>query len=144
GVDRIDFLIEFLDLVVSTMGELIGGFRHFGCLIGVRRGFRDNKLAIMSIPLYYIRRDDARAFMTAVVHSFEQPTLIAGDLDADANATMSDIKYLIDVVYNDLIPIGGFEYVDINGDCEVNVVDVVALIDYILRAGPPPGSGCAE
>ena len=117
---------------------------YTGFPVGIRRGFAHNKLAFLTLPLYYIRLDDAREFMTAVVYSFEQPTLIPGDLDGDANATMNDIAYIINVMYRKLIPIGGYEYVDLNGDCEANVADVVVLIDYILHNGPEPATGCAE
>jgi hypothetical protein len=32
---------------------------------------------------------------------------------------------------------------DENGDCELNVTDVVYLLNYLFRGGPPPKQGCA-
>jgi hypothetical protein len=31
---------------------------------------------------------------------------------------------------------------DVNGNCEINIGDLVYLVDYMFTGGPPPVIGC--
>ncbi len=64
----------------------------------------------------------------------------SGDVNADGQATVSDLTYLVAFIFR-----GGpspvfLQPCDATGDCQVNVADITAFVKYLFRGGPEPQS----
>lgn len=69
------------------------------------------------------------------------PELIAGDANGSGEINVSDLLYLVDMVFR-----GGPDPVhlnaaDVDGDCVINNRDIVYLVDHVFMSGPPPVVG---
>ena len=112
--------------------------------VAVRRDYGGNKMALVGLPLYYMRLADAQAMITSFAAWFGLPPADPGDLNADGNVDALDIMYEVDIVFAGLFPPTGYAHADVNGDCVCNVLDIVYLIDYVFRGGAAPVVGCVR
>jgi aminopeptidase YwaD len=110
--------------------------------VGIRRTTGGAKLALISLPLYYMREADAKAMISALSAWFDLPPADPGDLNGDGSIDVLDLSNLVDVIFAGSFPGTGYNTADVNGDCEVNVLDLVYMIDYLFRGGPAPLAGC--
>ncbi|MBI3871872.1 MAG: hypothetical protein HY304_02210 [candidate division Zixibacteria bacterium] len=102
----------------------------------------DHPAAAFSFPLSYIREDLARRAILAVLGQLGWSTPIAGDANNDGRVDAADCLRLMNCLFRGAA-LRNLTHVDLNGDCEVNVVDLAILIDYTLHAGVLLESGCA-
>ncbi len=113
--------------------------------VAVRRDSGTNKFALIGLPLYFIRNQDAIALITklndwfGIAHGGSY-----GDLNGDNAVDISDIILLISAAFQGETPPGGMASADLNGDCKVDVMDVIYLIDHVFSGGAAPGPGCAS
>ncbi len=110
--------------------------------VGVRRNYGGNKMALVGLPLYYMRNADAQAMIGALATWFDLPAADPGDLNADGEVNLVDLMIEVDVVFSGMFPPTGYRNADVNGSCVCNVLDVVYLIDFVYRGGPAPVEGC--
>lgn len=69
---------------------------------------------------------------------------LPGDVNYDGNVNLSDVFHFIDyILFNGPLPVS-MRSTDVNADCFINVVDLVFLINNLLRGGSPPQPGCVE
>jgi hypothetical protein len=81
-----------------------------GQILGVRRQNNDSKFAFLSLPTYYLVNSDVQALIAAMLSWFESGP------PCDCSATG-----------------------DCNDDGTINPIDIVYMINYVLRMiGPPP------
>jgi hypothetical protein len=110
--------------------------------VGIRRSTGGAKLALVGLPLYYMREADAQAMIGALATWFDLPPADPGDLNGDGAIDVLDLSNLVDVIFAGSFPGTGYNSADVNGDCEVNVLDLVYMIDHLFRGGPAPLAGC--
>lgn len=112
--------------------------------VAVRRDAGTYKMALIGLPLYFIRNQDAIALVTALNNWFGiahgSPM---GDLNGDNVVDVLDVIELIAAAFQGGTPPSGIADADVNGDCLVDVMDVIYLIDHVFIGGPAPGPGCA-
>ena len=66
-----------------------------------------------------------------------------GDLNADGNATLADIIYLVNFLFGKgPAPVDPMVE-DLNCDAHTTMVDIVELINYVLRSGTAPCNSCS-
>ncbi len=111
-------------------------------IVCVRRNTGIGKVALMSLPLYYLREADAKALIASFANWFGAEPPDPGDIYVDGVVDIVDVLTLIDVVFVGDSPPAGYAHADVNATCTVNVLDVVYLIDYVFRGGPAPVMGC--
>jgi hypothetical protein len=111
--------------------------------VAVRRNNGGTKAVLIGLPLYYMREADAQAMVSALTAWFD---LVAapGDLDASGFVDVVDVLGLADAVFVGTFPSPGYNCADVNADCQVTVLDLVYLIDYVFRGGPDPLEGCVN
>ena len=112
--------------------------------VAVRRDYGGNKMALVGLPLYYMRHADAQMMIGAFATWFDLPPADPGDLNSDGNVDVLDIMIEVDIVFSGLYPPAGYASADINGDCVCDVLDIVYLIDYVFRGGVAPVVGCFQ
>jgi hypothetical protein len=112
--------------------------------VGIRRNTGIGRIALLSLPLYYIRNADAQAVVATLSDWFGIPAADPGDLNADGSIDLLDVMVACDVIFEGMSPPTGYLHTDTNGDCMCNVLDVVCMIDYVFRGGPEPVAGCAR
>jgi hypothetical protein len=112
--------------------------------VGVRRLYGGSKIALVGLPLYFIRNADAQAMVASFAGWFDLPSADPGDLNADGGVDALDILMEADIVFAGMFPPTGYAHADVNGDCVGNVLDIVHLIDYVFRGGPAPVEGCVR
>lgn len=110
--------------------------------VAVRRNYGGNKMALVGLPLYYMRTADAQAMIGALATWFDLPAADPGDLNADGNVNLVDLMIEVDVVFSGMFPPTGYKNADVNASCICDVLDIVYMIDYIYRGGPAPVEGC--
>jgi len=84
-----------------------------------------------SVELGYGRLDAFRAMLA----------ISRGDLDNDAEITISDLIYMTEYMFNSgPDPVPHVLVADVNCDCEhlIDISDFVYLVDYMFVGGPPP------
>ncbi|GAB4323488.1 MAG: hypothetical protein Kow0074_15760 [Candidatus Zixiibacteriota bacterium] len=111
-------------------------------ILGVRRDTGIGKVALVSMPLYYIREADAKAMIATFGDWFGAEPPAPGDLNIDTSVDVLDISMLADIVFAGQTPYAGYAHADVNATCSVNVLDLVYLIDYVFRDGDAPVMGC--
>ncbi|MCH7879868.1 MAG: hypothetical protein IH914_11210, partial [candidate division Zixibacteria bacterium] len=66
-----------------------------------------------------------------------------GDVNRDRKFNISDITFMIRVLFGDSLSVDCFGAADINEDLEFNIADVIAAINHIfVKALPPQCTGC--
>lgn len=65
----------------------------------------------------------------------EEPTCIAGDVNADDTVNVSDIVVLVNYILGGGTSADGWECGDMNADGTINVSDIVQVVNYILGGG---------
>lgn len=99
-------------------------------------------LAVFAFPLSYIEESDAKASLAAVLARMGYgSTLAAGDADNDGVVTAADVVSVINYLYRDGYLINE-RNADVNGDCRVDVLDVVYLLDHVYHAATLPNMLC--
>ena len=97
--------------------------------------------AVLCFPLSYIQESQATAAITALLVRLGWVGDLPGDMDGDGVLTAADLAIMIEYIF-----MGGtvsnVNNVDVNGDCLVNLVDVVLLIDALFFNGGPLAPGC--
>ena len=53
-----------------------------------------------------------------------------------------DVVFLIDALYKEGEQPDPYYIGDVDGDCDVNILDVVYIINYKYKEGPAPLVGC--
>lgn len=110
--------------------------------VAVRRNTGLGRIALIGLPLYYIRNADALALVATLADWFGLPPADPGDLNADGSIDLADVMVACHVVFEGMFPPTGYIHSDTNGDCRCTVLDVVYMIDYVFRGGPDPLAGC--
>ena len=99
-------------------------------------------LAVFAFPLSYIVETDARICLEALLSRMGyNSTAIAGDADNDGAVTAADLVMLINYLYRDGYLIDE-RNADVNGDCRVNVLDVVEMVDFLQLVSELPAGNC--
>lgn len=99
-------------------------------------------LAVFAFPLSYIEESDAKACLAAVLARMGYgSTLAAGDADNDGVVTAADVVSVINYLYRDGFLINE-RNADVNGDCRVDVLDVVYLMDHVYHGQVLPRADC--
>jgi hypothetical protein len=111
--------------------------------VAVRYFGGSGKVVFISLPLYYIRNQEAKALVAALGNWFGLTQHPMGDLNGDGVVDVFDVDVLIGTAFQGQIPPTGMTSADVNGDCFVDVMDVIYIIDYVFQNGPAPGPGCA-
>jgi hypothetical protein len=62
----------------------------------------------------------------------------AGDANYDGITNVSDIVYLINLIFRKGPPVNCWDAAEVNGDGIVNVADIVYLINTVFKSGPAP------
>lgn len=69
---------------------------------------------------------------------------IAGDLNFDGSANLTDLIWLVNYVFKGgPAPDPELWIGDVTADCKVNLADIIYLVNYIFKGGPAPEPGCA-
>jgi hypothetical protein len=110
--------------------------------VGVKSEYGASKMALLALPLYYLRDADAQAMIAALQTWFDMAPAGPGDLNADTFVDVLDLMIEIDVVFAGMFPPTGYANADVNATCDCNVLDIVYMIDYCYRGGPAPLEGC--
>lgn len=99
-------------------------------------------LAVFAFPLSYIEDQDARLGLTALLTRMGfGSSLAAGDADNDGVVTAADVVSVINYLYRDGFLINE-RNADVNGDCRVDVLDVVYLMDHVYEGRGLPNCHC--
>jgi hypothetical protein len=84
---------------------------------------------------------------------------VTGESEVGGYATFSTLQYdceghvlweqqylgaTPDDVFAGADPPAGYSYIDVNGDCDGTVLDLLCLIEYVFRGGPAPVEGCVK
>jgi hypothetical protein len=93
--------------------------------------------------LYVAGGSDVRGFgVSTLVYAYTPPpvTTFAGDTNGDGELDLGDVGFLL---LRTLFPpddacTGNYEAADVNVDGARNLLDVIYLLDFLFRAGPPP------
>jgi len=67
---------------------------------------------------------------------------LAGDIDGNAQVLLSDVIYLVNVMFARYPLPSPVAVADVNGDCKLSLSDIIYLVNYFFRLGPPPRMGC--
>jgi len=110
--------------------------------VAVRRNYNGNKMALIGLPLYYMRDADAQAMIGALGAWFDLPAADPGDLNADGGVDLLDLMMEVNVVFSGAFPPTGYKNADVDASCICDVLDIVYMIDFVYRGGPSPVEGC--
>jgi hypothetical protein len=112
--------------------------------VAIRRDTGTNRVALLGVPLYYMREADAIRFLSTLSSWFGVSPKSVGDVNGDGAVDVLDIVVLAEVAFQGVPPPTGYSWADMNGDCVVDVFDIVYLIDHVFLNGPAPMPGCAH
>jgi hypothetical protein len=112
--------------------------------VAVRRNTGLGRMALIGLPLYYMRNADAQSLVATLADWFGLPAADPGDLNADGTIDLADVMVACHVIFEGMSPPTGYPHTDTNGDCKCTVLDVVHMIDYVFRGGPDPLAGCEK
>ncbi|MEW5702529.1 MAG: M28 family peptidase [Candidatus Zixiibacteriota bacterium] len=113
--------------------------------VGMRRDTGKNKVAVVSLPLYFLREPDAAALTDTLLRWFGVGSFLPGDLNHDRAINVSDINRMVQAVYGRFVPIGGYAQIDFNGDCHLDILDILMLIHHVFYYPTRPLlTGCAD
>ena len=65
-----------------------------------------------------------------------------GDMDVNLVINLVDVVLVIDVVFRGATEPAAFYLADVSGDCKLDILDVVRMIDHAYRSGPLPLTLC--
>jgi hypothetical protein len=112
--------------------------------VGMRHDTGKNKIAVMSLPMYFLRQADAATLMDTLLEWFGVGNIVPGDLNHDTAVDVADIHLMVNAIYGKFIPIGGYSQVDFNNDCRADIRDVIALIHHVFYGTAPLLTGCTK
>ncbi len=67
---------------------------------------------------------------------------LAGDMNNDSLTTLSDVIYLVNVIFKGWAFPTPAAACDVSGDCQVTLSDVIYYVNYVFHSGPALKLGC--
>jgi hypothetical protein len=111
---------------------------------GIYAEIGESRLAYLNFPLYNLEIYSGKRIFNHAADLFGITRSGAGDLDDDTQYTLLDGVLMIGMLYSSMPLPDDMNRLDVNADCEFDLLDVMYLFGYIYLDGDPPGYGCVE
>lgn len=111
---------------------------------GIYAEIGESRLAYLNFPLAHLDIDSGNRILNHAADMLGITRNGAGDLDNDTHYTLIDAVLMIGMLYSSMPLLDDMNLLDVNADCNFDLLDVVHLLGYIYLDGDAPGYGCVE